>query len=223
MSLHLQRDLEKLKKEVLELGNMVEVAINDAILGLINRSADLAERVYSQEDAINAKEVQIEEECLKILALHQPVAGDLRFIVVVLKVNNDLERMGDFARNIAERAIFLASQDPVSTVPDFVNVLPGVVRTMVRNTLDALVKLDVHQARQVIQMDDQVDEVNRRMYVEIQDMIRADIHTLERAISLQSTSRHLERIADLATNIAEDVIFMVEGKVVRHHDDQDWD
>ncbi|MDT8398312.1 MAG: phosphate signaling complex protein PhoU [Pseudomonadales bacterium] len=223
MSLHLHRDLEKLKKEILELGNMVEVAINDAILALINRSPELAEKVFKGEDFINAKEVQIEEECLKILALHQPVAVDLRFIVVVLKVNNDLERMGDFARNVAERAMYLNSHEPIPSVPDFVNVLPGVVRTMVRNTLDALVKLDVEQARQVIKMDDKVDEINRRMYREIQDMIRKDSNTIERAISLQSTSRYLERIADLATNIAEDVIFMVEGKVVRHSGEHDWD
>ena len=216
--LHLQRDLEVLKREILELGGMVEVAINDAILALNNRRIDLAEKVIEREDAINEKEVHIEEECLKILALHQPVAVDLRFIVVTLKVNNDLERMGDFALNVAERAIFLASHDPIPSLPDFVNVMPDVVRTMVRNTLDALVKLDMDMANEVIQMDDIIDDINRRMYGELQALMEKDPSTIERAIQLLSTSRYLERIADLATNIAEDVVFMVEGRVVRHYD-----
>lgn len=218
MSLHLHRDLDELKKEILELGNMVEVAINDAILSLNNRRVELAEKVFSMEEAINQKEVQIEEESLKILALHQPVAVDLRFIVVVLKVNNDLERMGDFALNIAKRAVFLAEHEPIAVDPDFINLMPNLIQTMVRKTLDALVKLDINLAREVIEMDDQVDAINRNMYAEIQKIIVDDTGTIERAISLLSTSRYLERIADLATNIAEDVIFMVEGRVVRHHD-----
>lgn len=217
--LHLTRDLEKIKREILELGGMVETAINDAILALHNRRIDLAERVFEREDEINEKEVYIEEECLKILALHQPVAADLRFIVVVLKVNNDLERMGDFALNIAKRATFLASHDPIPHPPEFANVLPDMVRTMVRNTLDSLVKLDVEMAKEVIGMDDAIDDINRRMYGELQGLMEKDPNTIERAIQLLSTSRYLERIADLATNIAEDVIFMVEGRVVRHSDD----
>lgn len=216
--LHLQRDLEKLKREILELGGMVEESINDAILALHNRRIDLAEKVYARESKIDAKEVFIEEECLKILALHQPVAADLRFIVVTLKVNNDLERMGDFAQNIAKRAIFLASHDPIPSLPDFVNVLPEVVRTMVRNTLDSLVKLDIEMAREVIGMDHTIDDINRRMYGELQRLMERDPSTIERAIQLLSTSRYLERIADLATNIAEDVIFMVQGNIVRHSD-----
>lgn len=216
--LHLQRDLEKLKREILELGGMVEESINDAILALHNRRIDLAEKVYARESRIDAKEVYIEEECLKILALHQPVAADLRFIVVTLKVNNDLERMGDFAQNIAKRAIFLASHDPIPSLPDFVNVLPEVVRTMVRNTLDSLVKLDIEMAREVIGMDHTIDDINRRMYGELQRLMERDPSTIERAIQLLSTSRYLERIADLATNIAEDVIFMVQGNIVRHTD-----
>jgi len=216
--LHLQRDLEKLKREILERGGMVEESINDAILALHNRRIDLAEKVYARESRIDAKEVYIEEECLKILALHQPVAADLRFIVVTLKVNNDLERMGDFAQNIAKRAIFLASHDPIPSLPDFVNVLPEVVRTMVRNTLDSLVKLDIEMAREVIGMDHTIDDINRRMYGELQRLMERDPSTIERAIQLLSTSRYLERIADLATNIAEDVIFMVQGNIVRHTD-----
>ena len=218
MSLHLQRDLEALKKEVLQLGNLVESAINTAILSLNNREADLADKVMQYEEEINNKEVYIEEECLKILALHQPVAVDLRFIVVVLKVNNDLERMGDFAKNIAKRAIFLAAKPPVPVFEEFTAELPVMVRSMVRKSLDALVTLDVELARSVIDMDDRVDELNIRMYAEVHRIINEDASKSEVAINMLSTSRYMERIADLSTNIAEDVMFMVEGRVVRHID-----
>lgn len=218
MSLHLQRDLEALKKEVLQLGNLVESAINAAILALNNRESELADRVMQYEKEINDKEVHIEEECLKILALHQPVAVDLRFIVVVLKVNNDLERMGDFAKNIAKRAIFLATQTPIPIFHEFAVELPILVRTMVRKSLDALVSLDVGLARSVIDMDDQVDAINREMYAEVQRIIHQDVSKAEIAMNLLSTSRYMERIADLSTNIAEDVMFMVDGRVFRHVD-----
>jgi len=216
MSLHLQRDLEKLKKEILKLGTMVESAINNAIFALNNREMSYVDEVLRLEDHINEMEVKIEEDCLKILALHQPVAGDLRFIVVSLKVNNDLERMGDFAKNIAKRARELMQEEPISTLPEFVNELPNLVRTMVRNSLDALVKLDVGLAREVIAMDDKVDEINRAMYQEVTRVAKENPSKTEIAISLLSTSRYMERIGDLSTNIAEDVIFMVEGRVIRH-------
>jgi phosphate transport system protein len=218
MSLHLQRDLEKLKKEILKLGTMVESAINNAIFALNNREMSYVDEVLRLEDHINEMEVKIEEDCLKILALHQPVAGDLRFIVVSLKVNNDLERMGDFAKNIAKRARELMQEEPISTLPEFVNELPNLVRTMVRNSLDALVKLDVGLAREVIAMDDKVDEINRAMYQEVTRVAKENPSKTGIAISLLSTSRYMERIGDLSTNIAEDVIFMVEGRVIRHDD-----
>lgn len=216
MSLHLQRDLDALKKEVLQLGNLVESAINAAILALNNRETELADKVMQYEKEINDKEVYIEEECLKILALHQPVAVDLRFIVVVLKVNSDLERMGDFAKNIAKRAIFLATQPPIPIFQEFAVDLPVMVRSMVRKSLDALVTLDVDLARNVIKMDEKVDEINREMYAEVHRIIQQDASKAEVAMSLLSTSRYMERIADLSTNIAEDVMFMVEGRVFRH-------
>ena len=216
MSLHLIRDLESLKKELLQLGNLVESAINSAILALHNRETVLADRVLQIELEINEKEVQIEEECLKMPALHQPVAVDLRFIVAVLKVDNDLERMGDFAKNIAKRALVLANLNPVPISSEFVTELPDLVRTMVRKSLDALVTLDVELARNVIRMDKRVDEINAKMYTEVQQMIEQDVSRTEVALNLLSCSRHMERIADLSTNIAEDVLFMVEGKVIRH-------
>ena len=216
MSLHLQRDLESLKKELLQLGNLVESAIDSAIMALHNREPTLSERVLQIEMEINEKEVYIEEECLKLLALHQPVAVDLRFIVAVLKVDNDLERMGDFAKNIAKRAQVLATLPPIPVSPAFVRELPDLVRTMVRKSLDALVTLDVELARNIIKTDKRVDEINAAMYGEIQRLIEEDVSRTEGALNLLSCSRHMERIADLSTNIAEDVLFMVEGKVMRH-------
>ncbi|MBN4075020.1 MAG: phosphate transport system regulatory protein PhoU [SAR86 cluster bacterium] len=216
MSLHFQRDLESLKKEILLIGGLVEEAINNSVRALKNRDVALAESVINKEYIIDEKEVQIEEECLKILALHQPVATDLRLVVVILKVNNDLERMGDFATNIAQRALFLSEHDPLPYLIEFINDLPVMVQKMVKDTLDALVKMDTEIARSVILADDAVDDINRLMYKKVNETIVADSSTTERAINLLSTSRYLERIADLSTNIAEDVIFMVEGNVIRH-------
>jgi len=216
MSLHLQRDLDLLKKEVLQLGGMVESSINKALVALSERRPELIEEVLQDEIQIDLQEVSIEESCLKVLALHQPVAVDLRFIVVVLKVNNDLERMGDFAVNVAKRAKELCKQDPIPCPAEFSDVMPQTIRTMVQDSLTALVKFDVEIARDVIQMDDVVDKVNRLMYKELKALMVRDSSTVERAVGLLSCSRYLERIADLTTNIAEDVIFMVEGEVVRH-------
>lgn len=216
MSLHLQRDLDALKKEILQLGNLVEQAIDMAIGALVNRDARLAREATSFEETIDRKEVAIEVECLKILALHQPVAVDLRFIVVVLKVNNDLERMGDIACNIAGRAAFIAGRAPVPVLAEMAGELPGAVRAMVHQALDALVRLDVALARAVIAMDDRVDDINRRMYADVTQLISRDPPNTEVALNLLSASRYMERIADLATNIAEEVLFMVEGRVVRH-------
>lgn len=216
MSLHLHRDLDKLKKEVLRLGNMVELAINNAFLALNNRDSSYVEEVLTNEEQINEMEVQIEEECLKILALHQPVAVDLRFLVVVLKVNNDLERMGDIAKNIAERAKDLMESDVIPDLGQPMQGLPDLVRTMVRSSLDSLVKLDDQLARKIIEMDDEVDQINRDMYVAVKSLVAEKPSIADSAINLLSCSRNMERIGDLATNIAEDVIFVVEGKVVRH-------
>lgn len=216
MSLHLQRDLDALKKEILQLGNLVEQAIDMAIGALVNRDARLAREATAFEETIDRKEVAIEAECLKMLALHQPVAVDLRFIVVVLKVNNDLERMGDIACNIAGRAAFIAGRAPVPVLAEMAGELPGSVRAMVHQALDALVRLDVALAQAVIDMDDRVDDINRRMYADVTQLISRDPPNAEVALNLLSASRYMERIADLATNIAEEVLFMVEGRVVRH-------
>lgn len=212
---HLQRDLDHLKKQILTMGAMVEEATNKAITALVDRRPELAQEVMVGDNEIDDSEVMIEGECLKVLALHQPVAKDLRFVICVMKVNNDLERMGDLAINIAERASYLTNEPPIGVPLDF-GRMAETVRGMVRDSLDALVNLDTKVARAVCSHDDLVDDINRDMYVQLQEVMRNDVDTIERAVHTLSASRHLERIADLATNIAEDVVFLVEGDVIRH-------
>ncbi len=216
MSVHLRREIEELKKQVLSLSAMVEEAVWMSVRAVQERSPELAERVIAGDHAIDVREVGVEEECLKLLALYQPVASDLRFLVTVLKLNNDLERIGDLAVNIAERAKYLASQPPVSTPFDFVGMATK-TQEMLRLALDALVNVDPHRARDVCAMDDAVDDINRAMYGQVQRGIQADPSRVDVFITLLSISRHLERIADHATNIAEDVLYMFEGRVMRHH------
>ena len=215
MTKHLLRDLEHLKQQLLLLGSMVEGAILKATTALLDRRPELSSAVMHGDDAIDAREVQIEEECLKILALHQPVAIDLRYIVAVLKVNNDLERMGDLACNIAARADELLRHDAVRLPPEFATMVET-VRRMVRDTLDALIKSDVRIAKTVLAADDLVDQIHRQMFTEMQVLLRQRPVDVEVPISILSASRNLERIADQCTNIAEDVIFLVEGEIVRH-------
>lgn len=216
MSLHLERDLDELKRDVLHLGSLVETALGNASVVLRDRRVKLAQAVYAGESVINEKEVQIEESCLKILALHQPVAIDLRFIVVVLKVNNDLERIGDLAENLTARAVYLAEREPMPEPMAIINGMFVTIRSMLKDSLESLVKLDVDLARKVIEQDDGVDQINRQMYDDFRQMMARDASMIEQATSWLSCSRYLERIADLATNISEDVVFMVEGEVVRH-------
>ncbi|HET6350051.1 MAG TPA: phosphate signaling complex protein PhoU [Candidatus Krumholzibacteria bacterium] len=216
MTKHLQNDLDELSKELLTMGAMVEEATNRAINALVRRDRGLAREVIAVDDAINDYENRIEDHALKILALHQPVAADLRFIITVLKVNNDLERIGDHAVAIAERAIVLAQLEPVPRPEDF-DELVKVVQRMLKDSLTALIERDAAMARSVCTMDDEVDRVHRLMYAAMQEVMRDDINFIEPAINTISATRHLERIGDLATNIAEDIVFMVEGEIVRHN------
>jgi phosphate transport system protein len=215
MSKHLERDLDRLKKEILVMGGMVEEATDLAISAIIDRRKDLAEQVTSGDDKIDSKELEVEDECLKMLALHQPVASDLRFIITVLKVNSDLERMGDLAKNIAERAVALATQPPIAGAREL-GAMAERVRGMVHECIDALVERDVDLAKKVCIDDREVDEENKKHFAQLQQVMAKDTDTIERAVHLLSVSRHLERIADHATNIAEDVVFLVDGEVIRH-------
>jgi phosphate transport system protein len=215
MSTHLINEIEKLKKMILSLSAMAEESVQRAVKALDSRDAALAQRVVDNDYEIDKKEVDVEEECLKILALHQPVAIDLRLIIAVLKINNDLERVADLAVNIAERAVFLATQQKVPMWFNFAQMAEK-AQAMLHKSLDALVNLDPKLAREVCAADDEVDAMNRDAYLRVQEGIRRHPERMESLIHLLSVSRHLERIADHATNIAEDVIYMCEGEIVRH-------
>ncbi|MCR9247481.1 MAG: phosphate signaling complex protein PhoU [bacterium] len=215
MGKHLQRDLAQLERQIVAMGDMVESATSNAIAGLIERSRERAMRVLGGDNAIDAFENEIEDHVLKTLALHTPVAGDLRFVVSVLKVNHDLERMGDLACNMAERIIDLLDREPLPVeLP--IGDMAEQVRSMIRETLSALVKRDADAARTVIREDDAVDTFHRQMFDVLQQVIRADPSTVESAIGMLSVSRQLERLADHCTNIAEDIVFQIEGEVIRH-------
>lgn len=215
MSIHLSNDLTRLKKEILTLGSMVEESINKSILALVNRRAELCNEVIEGDVIIDNKEMEVEDACLKILALHQPVAGDLRYIITVLKVNNYLERMADMACNIAERAEYLSTHD-VLDIPDNFLKMAELVKIMTRESLDALVNKNAEQARALIIRDDEIDSCHASVIHDMMKMMIADSKVVKRSFSVMSVSYQLERIADLANNICEDVVFMVDAEVIRH-------
>lgn len=215
MTQHLERELDKLKKKILSLGVVVEEAVSKAVRAASERDARLAQEVVGGDRGVDEAEVDIEEECLKLLALHQPVAIDLRFIIAVLKMNNDLERIGDLAVNIANRAESLAKAEPVR-LPFNLNNMAEKVKTMLGQSLKALVTFDADLARSVCAADDEVDEFNRQLHREVTSRIKEDSQHADTHIMILSVSRNLERIADHATNIAEDVVYMVGGEIVRH-------
>lgn len=215
MAIHLQRDLENLQRDLLVLAKDVEKAVDMAIRALRERNAGLARQVIAGDSQIDQEENHIEEECLKILALHQPVAIDLRRIAAALKINNELERMADLAEDIAERAEHLARFSPVP-IPQKLQHMSDLTTTMVRQSLDAFVHLDAPAARRVCGLDDEVDRLNCEIIEELIGRMQESPAMVEPCLSLFSATRHLERIADHATNIAEDVIYLVKGEIVRH-------
>ncbi len=215
MTRHVVRQIDNLKQRILYVGTLVEEAIANAISALINRDAALADKIIANDAVIDRMEVEVEEECLKILALYQPVANDLRFVVATLKINNDLERMGDLAKNVAKRVAFIARAEPLDVTIDFRGMATQ-SQQMVKQSLDALVSGDANLARQVRIEDDEVDKSRQRIRRQVLEGIRRMPERTEFLLKLNSVSKHLERIADMATNIAEDVIYMVEGEIVRH-------
>lgn len=215
MSTHLHRDIEMLRQRLLRLGERVESSIREATEAFTLRDAERARRVIQGDAPIDAEEVRLEEECLKVLALHHPVAGDLRFVVAALKVNNDLERMGDAAANVGERALKFADH-PSHAVPDELHQMVVSARGMTRKALESLLQQDTDLARQVLAEDDAVDVALRRIFDVVIAGMRAEPATIEPNLLVLSAARQLERIADLATNIAEDVIFLEQGEIVRH-------
>jgi phosphate transport system protein len=215
MTKHFRRDLDLLRKKLLGIGGLVEAASEKAITAIIQRRLELAEEVIDGDSLIDDKEVEVETECLKILALHQPVAQDLRFLVTVLKVNNDLERIGDLAVNIAERAAYIACREPIVIPPAF-REMADRAHEMVRKSLDSLLEHDPVRAREVLAADDAVDQLHSGLFTEMQALMRAEPEKIEAAVAILSATRDLERIADQATNVAEDVVFFVEGNLIRH-------
>ena len=216
MSVHLFREVEKLKKLILALGAMVEDQLYKAVDSVKRRNVKDAGKVIKADMEIDHTEVDIEEECLKTLALHQPVASDLRFIIAILKINSDLERIGDLAVNIAEQVAFLPEiLPPVPSSLDF-SIMAGKAQQMVKKSLDALVNLDAGLAREVCASDDAVDEINRNMITWAKNAVGRNPGSIDAIITLLMISRQLERIADHATNNAEDVIYMINGHIVRH-------
>lgn len=215
MTKHFVRELEKLKKKILSLGALVEERVYLAIKAIESRDPDLAEKIIRLDHEIDETEVEVEEECLKILALYQPMAIDLRFIVAVIKINNDLERIGDEAVNIAERIQSIAKRSDYSFNFDYTE-MAEIAAAMLKQSLDALVNLDIDTAFRVLTLDDEVDNIQSSAYSQIKQVMRESSKDMTYLINLYLISRHLERIADHATNIAEEVIYLIEGEIVRH-------
>ena len=215
MSKHLQRDLDDLQRDLLALAGLVEGAVHKAIRALRDRNVRLARDVIEGDAQIDEEENHIDEECLKLLALHQPVAVDLRRITAVMRINTDLERIGDLAEEIAERALQLA-RPPHLPIPENLQRMTDLTTMMLRQSLDAFVNLNTHQARIVMRMDDEVDRFNEEIIRIVVQAMKKDTTVIEAGLSLFSAVRHLEGIADHATNIAEDVVYLVEGEIVRH-------
>ena len=215
MARHIEHQIAQLKNSILQFGTIVEESISRSNTALFKRDVDLAQKVIANDTEIDRLEVELEEECLKVLALYQPVAADLRFVVAVLKINNDLERIGDLASNIAKTVSQLTTTGPLE-LPEEISRMAKQVEEMVKNSLDAVVKADTNLARQVRREDDIVDAGRHTVRKLVMQQIKKDPEKVEGLLQINSISKHLERIADMATNIAEDVIYMVEGEIVRH-------
>lgn len=215
MPIRLQKELEKLKKRILSLGAMVEEHVRMAINAVELRDANLAEEISRTDYEIDDFEIEIEEDCLKVLALHQPVAIDLRFIIAVIKINSDLERVGDEAVNIAQRIRIIAKRKRLD-IPFNYSLMAEKAAYMLKRSLDALVNMDDHLAVKVCCLDDEVDDMQSQAYDVIKQAISEHPDRVSYLINLLLISRHLERIADHATNIAEEVVYLVQGEIVRH-------
>lgn len=215
MAGNLPRALHGLKQQLLFLSSTVEEAIAKVVTALMNRDPQLAREVVAADSEIDNLEIAVEAECEKLLALYQPVAGDLRFIVATLKINNDLERMGDLAKKIGKNVVYLCGVAPVPGTIDFREIAER-ARRMVKHCMDAFVNGDAELARQVMAEDDAVDELKDGIYETLRELIRNNPQQLEALLKLYSVARNIERLGDMATHVAEEVIYMVEGDIVRH-------
>ena len=218
METHFQQELAKLKEQLLKMGGLAERAISNAIDALVKRDTPLAEKTIGEDEKLNKMELVIDDWCLKLLALHQPLAADLRFITSAMRINVELERIGDLAVNIAERVVSLNQEPQLKPYIDIPR-MAEITKNMVKDVLDSFVNGDADLARAVCERDDQVDALNDQVFRELMTYMIADPKTITRAVHLIIVSKYLERIADHATNIAEGVIFMVKALVIKHHAD----
>lgn len=215
--MHLEKAVKKLTGELIYLSAQVEESVKLSIKSLIERDKNLAEDVIRNDEIIDQKEIDIEEECLKIFALHQPVAIDLRRLVTIMKVNNDLERIGDLAQNISKNVLRILSSSVIVEGFDIDNICNS-VQSMVKMSIDAISSVNIDKAREILKTDDKVDEQNSKLYREMIEKMKNTPENLEILIQYIHIIRHLERIADHTTNIAEDIIYMISGEIVRHQE-----
>ena len=216
MERHFDEELKTLKQKLLHMADIAQEMIGLSVKSLAERKEALAEQVFVLEDKVNRTEIEIEDEVLKLLALRQPAAGDLRLLTAILKINNDLERVADQAVNISEIAIDLLKNPPLKPLIDIPH-MALLAQKMIKNSLDAFVNQDPRLAQEVCKDDDEVDRINDQVFRELLTYMMQDPKSITRAVDLILVSRNIERIADHATNISEDVIFIVEGKNIKHH------
>ncbi len=213
---HFVEELDVLKNKLLEMSALVESAIQRSIRAVTNKDREAAEEVFRNEARVNAIEIEVDEFATRLLALQQPMASDLRLIVAALKINTDLERMGDLSVNIAQRALSIMEQPTIKPMIDIPHIA-GLVQSMVRKALDSFVSRDAEMARSVLASDDAVDSMRTACYHELVSFMEKNPTNIRPALDLLAVTRNLERIADHSTNIAEDVLFLVDGVDVRHH------
>ncbi|MEW6510556.1 MAG: phosphate signaling complex protein PhoU [Bacteroidota bacterium] len=219
MHRHFEHALDALKTDIIRMSSLAEQAIAGSIRALLERKPELARDIISNDDQINLMEVRIDDAVVDLLALQQPVASDLRLILAALKINNDLERIGDHAVNIAESAVQCAEHEPIKPFED-ITEMARITKEMLRDSIDAFIHSDPEKSRQVLANDDSIDALNKKVVSDLVGVMREHPDRIEHALDLIRVSRNLERVADLATNIAEEVIFIAEAQVVKHHLDK---
>jgi phosphate transport system protein len=213
---HFVHEIDALKAQLLLMGGRAESIVQKSIESLRRRDPTLAREVLADDRELDQQEIDIEASCVSLLALQQPLASDLRFVTAALKISNDLERVGDHAVNIAQSALRLSAEPqlkPLVDIPRMTDLAAG----MLREALDAFVERDAETARRLVRRDDEVDELNRQMFRELVSFMIEDPHTITRAMELILVARNLERVADLATNVAEEVVFIAEARIIKHH------
>jgi phosphate transport system protein len=219
MERHFVQQIELLKSEIIRMGSAAEHMVDDALRAFLDRSPEAAQAVFQQEHQVNSFEIGIDNAVADMLALHQPVAKDLRFLLAAMKINNDLERIGDHAVNIAESAVTYAGR-PALAIPVDIPQMAQITREMLKVALDGFIHGNPDQCRAVLRSDDTIDDLNRKIAQDVMAVIKSNPDAVEQAFDLVRVSRNLERIGDLATNIAEEVIYYLEAQVVKHHIDR---